>query len=283
MSVVRVNKNSNYTVMSNHHFKEKNMSLKAKGLLSLMLSLPDNWDYTIAGLATLSSDGEASVRSALKELEEFHYLQRKRIYDNGKIADWEYNIYEIPVNELDGENVKLENLKLENLVVENQGNKINKKLSKKEEIEKKGNNKLLENFQFGAAKQPKQSLYSKCIALINAKTTNEKIRKLLVQWLNMLLEKYKDRGKTLYQNVFKGKLNTLDDYDESEWENIIKYNLQKGYETFYPVKTYSKQSNNQLDKPWEQGVTCRKMTKEQEQEHERWLQEQRAKGVKVDF
>jgi len=97
MSVVRVHKNANFTVMSNYHFKEKKMSLKSKGLLSLMLSLPDDWDYTVAGLVTLSADGKDSVNSALKELESFGYLTRTRLTDaKGRVAGIEYNIYENP-------------------------------------------------------------------------------------------------------------------------------------------------------------------------------------------
>lgn len=97
MAVMRVHKNSNYTIMSNHHFKEKGMSLKAKGLLSLMLSLPDDWDYSIAGLATLSKDGKDSVMSALKELEAFGYLIRTRLTDErGRFAGYDYDIYEEP-------------------------------------------------------------------------------------------------------------------------------------------------------------------------------------------
>lgn len=97
MSVVRVHKNANFTVMSNYHFKEKKMSLKAKGLLSLMLSLPDDWDYSIAGLATLSKDGKDSIMSALGELEKFGYLERTRLTnDKGQFAGVEYNIFEQP-------------------------------------------------------------------------------------------------------------------------------------------------------------------------------------------
>ena len=97
MSVFRINKTANYTVMSNHHFKEKKMSLKAKGLLSLMLSLPDDWDYSVSGLATLSKDGKDSIMSALAELEKFGYLTRKRLVnEKGQFAGVEYNIFEIP-------------------------------------------------------------------------------------------------------------------------------------------------------------------------------------------
>lgn len=97
MGVIRVNKTANYTVLSNYHFKEKNMSLKAKGLLSLMLSLPDNWNYTIAGLVSLSKDGKDSVMSALAELEKFGYLVRsQKTNSKGQFSGIEYNIYESP-------------------------------------------------------------------------------------------------------------------------------------------------------------------------------------------
>ena len=98
MSVIRVHKTANFTVMSNYHFKEKKMSLKAKGLLSLMLSLPDDWDYSVAGLATLSKDGKDSIMTALAELEKFGYLTRKRLVnDKGQFDGIEYNIFENPV------------------------------------------------------------------------------------------------------------------------------------------------------------------------------------------
>lgn len=97
MAVMRIHKTANYTVMANHHFKERKMSLKAKGLLSLMLSLPDDWDYSIAGLVTLSKDGKDSVMSALKELESFGYLIRTRLQgDDGKFAGYDYDIFEEP-------------------------------------------------------------------------------------------------------------------------------------------------------------------------------------------
>ena len=100
MSKIRVHKNGNFTVMSNFHFKEKKMSLKAKGLLSLMLSLPDDWNYSVSGLVTLSKDGKDGVMTALAELEEFGYLTRERITNSkGQYAGIEYNIYEEPQKE----------------------------------------------------------------------------------------------------------------------------------------------------------------------------------------
>lgn len=98
MPVIRVEKTSNYTVMANYHFKEKGLSLKAKGIMSLMLSLPNDWDYTVEGLATLSKDGINSVRSALKELENFHYLVMERERDKkGILRGTVYTLYEKPI------------------------------------------------------------------------------------------------------------------------------------------------------------------------------------------
>lgn len=98
--VFRVNKTKDYTVMSNHHFKNKNLSLKAKGLLSLMLSLPDNWNYSIKGLVTLSKDGRDSVMAALKELESEGYIVRRRLRNTkGQVADTEYIISETPMSD----------------------------------------------------------------------------------------------------------------------------------------------------------------------------------------
>lgn len=87
-----------YVAMPNHHLKEKEMSLKAKGLLSLMLSLPDDWDYSIAGLVSLSKDGKDSVTAALDELERFGYLSRvMRKNDKGQYAGCEYTVHDIPL------------------------------------------------------------------------------------------------------------------------------------------------------------------------------------------
>ena len=100
MSVMRVHKNKNFTVMSNYHFKEKGMSLKAKGLLSLMLSLPEDWNYSVSGLVRLSKDGKDSVMTALSELEKFGYLHRTQLTnEKGQFNGIEYHIYEEPQKE----------------------------------------------------------------------------------------------------------------------------------------------------------------------------------------
>ena len=97
MAVCRVEKNKNYTTMSNYHLRDPNLSNKARGLLSTMLSLPDNWDYTTRGLAKICKDGVDGITAQLKELEQCGYLVRHRIRDaGGRITDMEYIIYERP-------------------------------------------------------------------------------------------------------------------------------------------------------------------------------------------
>ena len=143
MSVIRVEKTKNYTVMSNYHFKEKEMSLKAKGLLSLMLSLPDNWDYSIAGLVAICKENETAIKSALKELQQFGYVKVDKIMpnktDSGRI-EYIYNIYEQPKQ--DSEKQGVENLPLEIQRVENQVQLNTKQLNtnKTNTKEKKKNN-----------------------------------------------------------------------------------------------------------------------------------------------
>ena len=100
MAVMRVEKNSNYTVMANYHLRDKRLSLKAKGLLSVMISLPAEWDYTLAGLPYISKEGVSAIRAAIQELEENGYVTRARLRNEaGQLGDAEYTIYEFPQNE----------------------------------------------------------------------------------------------------------------------------------------------------------------------------------------
>ena len=97
MAVYRVERTRDYTVMSNHHLKDTSLSLKAKGLLSLMLSLPDDWNFNMRGLSSICKEGLEAIGSALKELEKAGYMVRNQLRGaNGRITDTEYIIYERP-------------------------------------------------------------------------------------------------------------------------------------------------------------------------------------------
>ena len=100
MSVFRVEKNKGYTVMSNHHLRNHTLSLKAKGLLSQMLSLPDDWDYTLQGLAQINKESIDAIREAVRELERAGYIERSRERDErGCLRGTVYTIYEQPHTE----------------------------------------------------------------------------------------------------------------------------------------------------------------------------------------
>lgn len=104
MAVFRVERTSDYTVMSNYHLRDKRLSLKAKGLLSQMLSLPEDWDYTLAGLCYINRESKDAIRTAIHELEQAGYIRRRQTIDSGgKFAGNEYTIYERPQEPPSGE------------------------------------------------------------------------------------------------------------------------------------------------------------------------------------
>lgn len=278
MAVARTHHNKNYTCMSNYHFQDKSLSLKAKGLLSLMLSLPDTWDYSVAGLASLSKDGETSVRTAVKELEESNYLIRTPIRENGKIVDWEYDIFEKP-----REILEVENQQVESQLLENKDNKVYKQLNTKKENTKNNSKELLQNvdFQFGKKKKAKKdNLYAKCVSLIDSYdfANWSTIRNLLIDYLNFRISV---KDKPLYINMWKGMLNKLcelADNDITIYESIIKQSIERGYLSFYPVREFT---NTQ--KPWEEGVRSSRYTDEELEELERLTKEREAKGMRTKF
>lgn len=119
MAVFRIEKTKNYTVMSNYHLRDQNLSCKACGLLSKMLSLPEEWDYTSKGLARICKNGIDSLNSALRELEAHGYLVRRRLRaKNGQLGDIEYTIYERPQVVPETEKPVMENPILANPILE---------------------------------------------------------------------------------------------------------------------------------------------------------------------
>ena len=246
MAIFRAIKNKNYTCMANYHLQDKNLSLKAKGMLSIMLSLPEDWDYSAKGLESLSTDGNTSVRNTLKELEDNHYLIRERVFENGKIVDWKYTVFESKEQYEDYINTEelqvVENTQLENVQQQTNNNKILKQLNTKKVNNKNNTNVLLdENSSLGnnflkSSNTPKtkQSRYSKCVSLIHDFTSNQVLIDALVSYLNLLLE----IDKSMYTNQFKGKLNKLKQLEtnEDDMVNIVNQSIQYGWKSFYPLK-----------------------------------------------
>ena len=271
MSVARTHHTKDFTCMSNYHFKDRSISLKAKGLLSLMLSLPDTWDYSIAGLASLSNDGETSVRTTLKELEEHKYLTRTPVREDGKIIDWEYDIYEKPFDL-----PLVENPQVEIPLVENVDNKIYKQSNTKKENKVVSKDTTTE-FSFGKQKPQKENLYTKCVSMINDYTTDKKLHDALIDYLRVRLE-IKDRP--LYANSWKGLLNKLDrDFDDSERLAVVYQSIEKGYVSFYPVSKIK-----YMLKTDESGAShVLRMTAEEYKKEAERLAELESRGERVRF
>ena len=218
-TIFRVEKNSNYVVMSNHHLRNREMSLKAKGLLSLILSLPPEWNYSLTGLCAICKESQTAMRSALKELETHKYLVRKRQKNSLGQFEYEYIVYELPYTE----NQYTDNANTENVHTENRRqiskeelniNKLNideENKEKEKEKEKElfvdiltnvGNTELIELYWdyidvrkgMGAPLTPRglQMLVARCERLSK---NNPKVQRLLLEnaiingWKNVFLPK----------------------------------------------------------------------------------------------
>lgn len=127
-TIIRVEKNRNYTVMSNQFLRNKQLSMKAKGLLAVCLSLPDDWDYSINGLVAICKESITAVRNAMKELESHGYMKINKLQNEKGHFQYEYVIYETPAIE----NLYVDNADMENLVVDNQLQLNTNQLSTKE-------------------------------------------------------------------------------------------------------------------------------------------------------
>lgn len=229
MTVFRVHKNENYTVLSNYHFKEKEMTLKAKGLLSLMLSLPDAWDYSAAGLVKLSKDGKDSVNGALKELEKFGYLKRTQaVNSNGTFNGYNYEIYEMPNADIKTEKPTTEKPKTKKPKTEKPSTEKQQQLNKKELNIKQLNKKELKTEE--EVKKDKWS--TSYDAIINGKVFDDnvktsiyefiKMRKLIKKPLtNFALDKIIDKLQNMTLDPEK-QIEILENSILNNWQDIYK-------------------------------------------------------------
>ena len=260
MPVFRMHKTKDYTTMSNYHFREKEMSLKAKGLLSLMLSLPDTWDYSISGLVSICKENETAVKNALKELKEFGYLKITKLMpdqtDSGRI-EWVYNIYEQPQTNQNREyqneeKQQVENLPIEHQCIENQG-----QLNTKESNTKESNTKELNTKDIYIGEVPEELHnapaeripYNEIVDYLNKKTNKHfrpninKTRSAIKsrwkegfresdfkyvidvkcsQWLNdSQMSKYL-RPETLFGNKFESYLNEEINSSGDIWDRMLR-------------------------------------------------------------
>ena len=270
MATFRVNKTSDYTVISNYHLREKEMSLKAKGLLTLMLSLPEDWDYSISGLASICAENETALKTGLKELKKFGYLRISKIFPSkergNKKIEYIYEIFEKPLGEdkrqkeqeiekqplekQKVENQGVENLPLESQAVENQGqlstkesntNKLNtKEVSTKEYIHVKN--------EFSRSHEDIKNKWIKIAHEYKLSGTQLKITEKRKRVINNLLKEYS--AEEVLQAMEKVHTSSfLQGNNKTGWQIsfdwfINKSNFLKVLEGNYDDKVNSEIKNN---------------------------------------
>lgn len=227
MAIFRTHKNQNYTVMSNYHLKEKNMSLKAKGLLSVMLSLPDDWDYSLAGLVAICKENETAVKSALKELKDFGYIRIDKLMPNeteSRRIEYVYNVFEQPQNisKQDYKKQELENQPLENQPIENQvqlnTNKQNTKELNIKKIKNKKNTKKSAKIEY---------ITRKCLEY----DLDENVIDLVCTFFSGLI----DNGRLVTNEKINATLSVLAKVDTQTQIKAIQLSLDKGYVNINPA------------------------------------------------
>ena len=229
MAVFRVHKTKDFTVMSNHHLRDKNLTLKAKGLLSVILSLPDDWKYSIAGLAAICKEGTSAVKSALQELTDAGYVTVTKLYPNqtetGRI-EYVYDIHETPQAP---RKQGIENLPLESQQVENQA-----QLSTEEPSTDKSttNNKK---------KEGKRAGYDE---IIDSYTENGELRSSLMEFVKMrkmMKKPLTNKALSLLLTSKKG-LDGLASND-AEKIDIVQQSIMRGWQGFFPLKDIEAKKN----------------------------------------
>lgn len=227
MPVIRVEKTKDYTVMSNYHLKDKQLSLKAKGLLSTILSLPDEWNYTVGGLVAICQEGESAVSTALKELKKSGYLKIDKILpnkENGGKYEYIYNIYEQP-----RENQGIENQPLEKQALENQGIE-NQPLYKSTDISSTN----ISNTNIASTNKKKERKQSTYDAILE-NVTDDSLRDLYYEYIKMrklIKSPMTDRALVMLINkVVQLEPNSID-----RQKQLLETAIMNNWKSVYPLK-----------------------------------------------
>lgn len=256
MSVFRVNKTKDYTVMSNHHLRDKELSLKAKGLLSMMLALPDDWDYSINGLVAICKEDVRAVKSALAELKEQGYLVVTKLYPNGerKRIEYVYDIFEKPqdVRSQDVHNQEVQNVSVENVSLRND-TQLNTEESNTKELNTDNKKKVRKSNSFNE--------------IINAYTDNPSTRELLGEWL----QNRKAKRSAMTDSAIKRNIDKLDEYARESRMSVDDYIaevVRRGWTAFYPIKNY----HDNYQQPAQQANTLPAERRETQAEQDRVIE-----------
>ena len=226
MAVIRVNNTKGFTVMSNYHFQDKEISLKAKGLLGLMLSLPSNWDYSVNGLVAIVKENKAAVQTALKELEEHKYLKRTRVQDETGRFDYIYDIYEKPYDKLPC----TENQCTDIQCTEVQCTENQPQINTNKQITNKQNTKELNTNEYKEKNIKKESVNS----VISEYTESKELQDALHGFVEMRTK----ARKPLTVRAMKLSLNVLDNLavDDMTKIAIVNQSIVHTWSTFYKLQ-----------------------------------------------
>lgn len=227
MATFRVNKTKDYTVMSNNHLRDMNLTLKAKGLLSMMLSLPEDWNYSVEGLKTICKENETAIKSALKELKKFGYLvitKQMPTKENGGKYEYVYNIYEVPqkAEKQDVENQGIENQGVENQPIENHPlykilNKQNTDKQNTEEEKRK--------------KEERKRGYDEILSVI----TDSDLRDLYLEYIKMRkLIKSPMTDKAL--SMLINRVNKIEPHSIERQKQMLETAIMNNWKSVYPIK-----------------------------------------------
>ena len=222
--------------MSNYHFQDKEISLKAKGLLGLMLSLPSNWDYSVNGLVAIVKENKAAVQTALKELEEHKYLKRTRVQDVTGRFDYIYDIYEKPYDKLPC----TENQCTDIQCTEVQCTENQPQINTNKQITNKQNTKELNTNEYKEKNIKKESVNS----VIAEYTENKDLQDALHGFVEMRTK----ARKPLTVRAMKLSLNVLDNLavDDVTKIAIVNQSIVHTWSTFYKLQNNNNGGQRQL-------------------------------------
>lgn len=240
MAIMRNRTQQGYTNINNSIFRDQRLSIKARGLLCTMLSLPDCWEFSENGLQSiLPADGKTSIRTALKTLEECGYLVRRQLREKGKMAGWEWEIFDTSQN---AEKPQSENPITENPKSENQ-HQLNTNQSTTKESKKVRKSNSFD-------------------VIIDAYTNSPGTKELLGEWL----QNRKAKRAAMTDNAIKRNIDKLDAYAAQSNMSVDDYLaevIRRGWNAFYPIKNY------QVYKQQAQAVTLPAERRETQAEQDR--------------
>lgn len=239
MAIMRVHKTKNYTVMSNTHLRDKNLSLKAKGLLSMMLSMPDDWKFSIAGLVSVSKEDETAIKSGIRELKENGYVvvtkKTPKETESGRF-EYEYDIFEDKIQAQKKQGAEIQGLvfrSAESPAVADGGlYKYTEVPSTEIQSTEIQNTSLFKKERSASAKSENYD------SIIDSETENEQLREAYREFVKMRKLK-KDPMTNHALKLLIGKVNKLSGGNEQCAKDLLDEAIINGWKSVYPPKNYN--------------------------------------------